>query len=223
MKTLVLASVLCLSFGPALGFAQQVSVEGDHTLQVYNPQNQTVVTEQLDENNLIVVPDQAAPPHPGPAPAPHPAPAPAPHPGPAPGPHPGPGPGPHPGPGPGPHPGPGPGPHPGPGPGPHPGPHPGPGPHPPGWHEYPGWHDGWHHDGNWHPGWWHEGYIFPVWVWIDVDDGWWQCTAFNGAMETFSRVGPDEDQAAYGALYACGGANYQQFGCYIPPGYCQQR
>ena len=58
---------------------------------------------------------------------------------------------------------------------------------------------------------------------IDVDDGWWQCTAFNAAMETFSRVGPDEDQAAYGALYACGGANYQQFGCYIPPGYCQQR
>jgi len=40
-------------------------------------------------------------------------------------------------------------------------------------------------------------------------------------MQAYTRIGPDENQAAYGALYACGGANFQQFGCYIPEGYCQ--
>jgi len=101
--------------------------------------------------------------------------------------------------------------------------HPG-GGHAPGpWHPYPGWHNGWGWDRNWHPGWWHVGLIFPAWIWIDVPIGYWQCTAFNSAMQPFSQTGPDVNQAAYGALYACGGANYQQFGCYIPQGYCQAR
>jgi hypothetical protein len=42
-------------------------------------------------------------------------------------------------------------------------------------------------------------------------------------MMPFSDVAPDMQQAAYGALYACGGPDYAASGCYIPPGYCQVR
>jgi hypothetical protein len=208
MKILIFASVLCLALSHKVmaqeEYSQEMPAEGDHSLMIYDVPTQTFSTEELDSNDLLAPGHGGGGGHSGGG---HPGGG---HPG---GGHPGGG---HPGGG---HPGGG---HPGGG---HPGGgHPG-GGHPPGgpWHPYPGWHNGWGWDHNWHPGWWHVGIIFPVWIWIDVPTGYWQCTAFNSAMQPFSRTGPDQNQAAYGALYACGGANYQQFGCYIPQGYCQAR
>ncbi len=117
---------------------------------------------------------------------------------------------------------------PGPGRGLHPGPvhgpvHPGPA-H--GWGgPRPGWHEGWHWDYNaWHPHWWHVGFVFPGFVWLGgIPVGYWQCTAFNQNGQGFSDMAPTIDQASYGALYECGGPNYQGNACYVPQGYCQHR
>ena len=161
--------------------------------------------------------------------------------------HPGPGPRPGPNPGPG-HGGPGPihggpGPiHGGPGPI-HGGPgpiHGGPGPihggpgHPgfggwhgnPGWHgggPRPGWHDGWRWDYGFHPFWWTAGVWFPLFVWeVATPRLWWQCTAFDQNHDAFTASAPDQQEAAYDAMYDCGGPEAQQT-CYIPAGYCQLR
>jgi hypothetical protein len=87
----------------------------------------------------------------------------------------------------------------------------------------PGYYDGWRWE-PYHraPRWYHVGIVLP-WVWINVPVGYWQCTAFNEYMQPISAVGNDVNQAAYNALYECGGANYEAFGCYIPQGYCQLR
>ncbi|PIS11659.1 MAG: hypothetical protein COT73_02825 [Bdellovibrio sp. CG10_big_fil_rev_8_21_14_0_10_47_8] len=133
---------------------------------------------------------------------------------------------------PGPRPGPGPGVRPGPRPGPgHPGVRPGrpfPGPHPgPGWHgggPRPGWHGGWRHDRGWHPGWWYAGISLPYFVWAPESPyGYWQCMAFSEDRQVFSASAPTLNEAAYNALFDCGGPNYQQYGCYIPDGYCRRR
>ena len=88
----------------------------------------------------------------------------------------------------------------------------------------PGWAPGWRWNNAWRPAWWRFGLVFPAFVWAaTVPAGYWQCTAFNAGMQPVTDYGPDQNQAAYGALYACGGANYQAAGCYIPAGYCQFR
>jgi hypothetical protein len=94
---------------------------------------------------------------------------------------------------------------------------------PPVWRPHPGWRAGWTWNRGWRPTWWRVGIVFPAWIWINAPVGYWQCTAFNPRLQSFSAFGPDVNQAAYGALYACGGPNYQAMGCYIPAGYCQVR
>jgi len=109
--------------------------------------------------------------------------------------------------------------------GPHPGgggfgPHPGGG----GFGPRPGFAPGWRFNPGWRPGWLRPGIIFPGFFWIaEASPGYWQCTAYNAEMQPFSDVGPDSNQAAYNALYSCGGPDYQAAGCYIPAGYCQLR
>ncbi len=86
---------------------------------------------------------------------------------------------------------------------------------------YPGWHQGWQWNQAWRPHWYQWGMQFPAYNWsYGVPQGYWQCVAFNGYMQAFYGIGYDINQAAYGALYYCGGA-YN--GCYIPPNYCQVR
>lgn len=102
------------------------------------------------------------------------------------------------------------------------------GPRPGGYFPRPGGYGprgGWHWDPVfWHPGWWRQGFIFPIFNFEpNIPYGYVQCTAFNGAMEAFTQAGPDQDSAAYNALNACGGPDYQSVGCYIPAGYCQAR
>ena len=93
-----------------------------------------------------------------------------------------------------------------------------------GWRPHPGWAPGWAWNRAWRPAWWRVGVAFPAFYWAaSVPVGYYQCTAFNAAMQPVTQFGPDINQAAYGALYACGGANYQAAGCYIPEGYCQLR
>jgi hypothetical protein len=77
---------------------------------------------------------------------------------------------------------------------------------------------------HWHPHWWHEGYHFRPWHWvIEIDPGYWQCSAFNEYGQEYDDVGPTENEAAWNALYDCGGRDPEDAGCYIPEGYCQVR
>ena len=93
-----------------------------------------------------------------------------------------------------------------------------------GWRPHPGWAPGWGWNRTWRPAWWRVGIVFPAFYWAAAAPvGYYQCTAFNAAMQPVTQFGPDINQAAYGALYACGGANYQAAGCYIPEGYCRIR
>jgi hypothetical protein len=86
---------------------------------------------------------------------------------------------------------------------------------------YPVYPRGWGWDRSWHPAWWVPTIVFPSWIWIsEIPAGYWQCTAFDAEMNPFAAVGPDVNQAAFNATYACGG---QEAGCYIPPNYCQFR
>jgi hypothetical protein len=88
----------------------------------------------------------------------------------------------------------------------------------------PGFHEGWNYDHGWHPIWWRPGFRFAPFVWIvGVEPGYFQCTAFNGNMQAFSDVGITSNEAAYNALYDCGGTDPAAAGCYIPPGYCNLR
>lgn len=95
-----------------------------------------------------------------------------------------------------------------------------------GWGSRPGWHSSWRYERDYHPNWWHPKFVFPGFVWLNVYPGVWQCTAFNQYdqyLAPYTYVGQSQGQAAYGALYDCGGPNYQATGCYIPAGYCQRR
>src|SRR5262249_19810280 len=92
-----------------------------------------------------------------------------------------------------------------------------------GWRPYPGWHGGWRWNRGWRPVWVVAGLAFPAWYWINLPYGYYQCTAFDQNMTPFPEIGTTEDQAAYNALYACGGEDYQTAGCYIPEGYCRLR
>ncbi|GIL18617.1 MAG: hypothetical protein BroJett040_23680 [Oligoflexia bacterium] len=141
--------------------------------------------------------------------------------------HPGHHPGPHPPvPPPGSHPGPVPGPGPYPGPGPQPGYGYGHGP----WSGYPGWHGGgprpgWRYDWYWdpylRPYWWYPGIFFPMFVWYYQSPFyWWQCTAFDYYRYGYSASAPTLNEAAYNALYDCGGFYYWNE-CYVPEGYCR--
>ena len=93
------------------------------------------------------------------------------------------------------------------------------------WHPHPGWRAGWHHNAHWYPRWYRTGIRWPLWVWVGdyMPSGYWQCTAFNEQLRGFSAIGPNRDEAAYGALYNCGGASYEAAGCYIPENYCRFR
>lgn len=95
-----------------------------------------------------------------------------------------------------------------------------------GWGPRPGWHSSWHYDHGYHPHWYGPHVVFPGFLWLNVNPGVWQCTAYNQYdryLAPYSYVAESQDQAAYGALYDCGGPDYQASGCYIPPGYCQRR
>ena len=95
-----------------------------------------------------------------------------------------------------------------------------------GWGPRPGWHSTWRYPKTYHPHWWAPTITFPGFVWLNVNPGVWQCTAFNQYdqyLAPYSYVASSQSQAAYGALYDCGGRNYQATGCYIPQGYCQVR
>ena len=102
------------------------------------------------------------------------------------------------------------------GPEPYPGPYPGP---------TGGWnHPGWSWDYHRYPTWWRPSMSFPIWIWLArVPRGYWQCTAFDESMQAYSAIGHHRDEAAYSALYACGGENFENNGCYVPNGYCRRR
>jgi hypothetical protein len=99
------------------------------------------------------------------------------------------------------------------------------------WHVAPGYYPAWILD---------EAYPGPDWVvdaeepiewpqfeWLNgVAPGEWQCTAFNHndqTLEPYSDIGKTRNQAAYDALYACGGKEWKAEGCYIPAGFCKQK
>ncbi len=80
----------------------------------------------------------------------------------------------------------------------------------------------WFWNNAWRPDWFYSGMRFPIFNWLNlIPNGYWQCTAFNGYLQSFSYFGWDMNQAGYGALYSCGGSYYMNMGCYIPPGYCR--
>ena len=196
MKIFLFACLVTLTFGQVV-FAQESAQESrENKLLMFDESTNAVTAEPLDSEGLLM---RAPPAHSPPA---HNPPAHNP-PGHNPPGHNPPGHNP---------PGHNPPPHQPPRPPPHPGP----------WRPYPGWHNGWTWNRGWVPGWYRVG-MAPPWVWGDVPYGYWQCTAFNSSLQAFTRFGPDMNQAAYGALYACGGPNYQQMNCYIPNGYCQFR
>ena len=78
------------------------------------------------------------------------------------------------------------------------------------WRPHPQWRDGW----RWNqprPPRWAIGARF-TWFWITVPATYWQCIAFNSSLQAFPQIGPDVNQAAYGALYDCGGPNFENLG-----------
>lgn len=88
------------------------------------------------------------------------------------------------------------------------------------WH-----HRGWSHGYVWNrshrPRWVQSGYSWAPWYWYNTPRGYWQCTAFDDNGTPYSEAGRTEDQAAYNALYECGGGDVYE--CYIPAGYCRYR
>jgi hypothetical protein len=87
----------------------------------------------------------------------------------------------------------------------------------------PGWNRGWRWNRTWRPGWWYRGIIFPRYNRdYNTPYNYYQCTAFDEYMNAYSAAGPTEDQAAYNALYTCGGSSFEYSGCYIPEGYCSR-
>ena len=68
MKNFIFFAVFCFVFGQ-MAFAQEqtYSIEGDHTLTVFDPSTQTYTVAPLDDQNLL-----AAPPHGGGRPVPSP-------------------------------------------------------------------------------------------------------------------------------------------------------
>ncbi len=92
-----------------------------------------------------------------------------------------------------------------------------------GHHDRPGWESRWHWNRDWRPRWADRGIRFPRFIrHTRVPIGYYQCTAFDRNMNAYSASGLSVDQAAYNALYDCGGSDFQMYGCYIPNGYCNQ-
>lgn len=89
----------------------------------------------------------------------------------------------------------------------------------------PGWRTGWHvrHHHHRFPHWYRTDIVWPLWVWVNypIPAGYWQCTAFDENLTAYSDIGPTADQAAWNALYDCGGDDPEANGCYIPEGYCR--
>ena len=92
---------------------------------------------------------------------------------------------------------------------------------------YPGWSPYWvWNPYAWQPAWWawHWQVIIP-WGQIgwmpNIPVGTWQCVAFNPYGAWFVGASPIQNQAAYNALWECGGFTWQASSCYVPPGYCQ--
>lgn len=93
-----------------------------------------------------------------------------------------------------------------------------------GWHHRPGWHHGWKWNFHRYPHWWYPTIILPAWFWVaDIPVGYWQCTAFDEDLNAFSEIGATLDEAAYNALYECGGMDWDEEGCYVPEDYCRIR
>jgi hypothetical protein len=89
---------------------------------------------------------------------------------------------------------------------------------------HPGWNANFHYNYGNHPHWFHAGIRFPGFVFVGTfPAGYYQCTAFNEDLQPVTDDGPSLDEAAYAALYSCGGPDYANSGCYIPEGYCQRR
>jgi hypothetical protein len=98
-----------------------------------------------------------------------------------------------------------------------------PGPGNPGHRPYypPIYYPAGHWNNYWQPTWYYPGIPLPLFSWnYNYPVGYWQCAAFNGNYMTYYGVGSTVEQAAYAALYACGGMYYLSVGCYIPPNYC---
>jgi hypothetical protein len=88
----------------------------------------------------------------------------------------------------------------------------------------PGWSHTYVYNYHYYPRWYYAGFVFPVWYWAaEVPVGYWQCTAFNQELTPFYATGMTEHQAAYNAMYACGGPSASAMGCYVPEGYCRLR
>lgn len=91
-----------------------------------------------------------------------------------------------------------------------------------GWHHRPGWHHGWKWNFHRYPRWWYPTIILPTWIWVsNIPVGYWQCTAFDEDLNAFSEIGATIDEAAYNALYECGGLDWEEEGCYVPEDYCR--
>jgi hypothetical protein len=82
---------------------------------------------------------------------------------------------------------------------------------------------GWAWDWNVYPFWWYDGVVFPAFGYApEVPYNSWQCIAYDEYQNPYVASAPNREEAAYSALYDCGGPQYQQE-CYIPQGYCNLR
>ncbi len=208
MKAYHLISILGLLIG-AQSHAQVITSEADHSSWAVD-ENATQLSPSVTDDSREIVRPRPEPARPvvRPTPAPHPVV----HPGPRPVVHPRPivHPGSHPYPRPNPHPGMGHGRYWG---------------HP-GWHDggpRPGWRFGWDIDYRVRPFWFYDAIVFPRFVFVaEVQRNYYQCTAFDENRNPYSASAPTRQEAAYNALYDCGGPDYADE-CYVPEGFCQLR
>ncbi len=93
-----------------------------------------------------------------------------------------------------------------------------------GYRSRPGWYGDWRWNRTWRPGWAYRGVRYPRYYrYPSIPYNYYQCTAFDEYMNAFSAGGRTINEAAYNALYACGGSTFEYSGCYIPEGYCSRR
>ena len=66
--------------------------------------------------------------------------------------------------------------------------------------------------------------MIPVFEFVEeTEAGYFQCTAVDEELEQFTASALTRNEAAFDALFDCGGDDYQAAGCYIPEGYCRVR